>query len=311
MPPQGSQSSLPPSHQPELHPKPDWTHQPRHHPLVARPSRTLFDPWNSSSTGHQTAENKLGSSTGWRDSRSAKLTAQLDGGREGGKRVADRVGAGAPDVHPEAKGVGEWRNVKDMLAPSTKKPGLNTGTKRKRELEGDCVSPALENKPEQSQMQTKRAEQRLFDGLVFYVNGSTTPLVSDHMLKYQIAQSGGRVAIHLGRRQVTHVIIGRPIGRQDSEMTSNQPGQGRVEAGGGMAAGKLQKEVKRVGGCGVKYIGVEWVLESIKAGKRLPEARYPGVRTTAAGQKSVYDIFSGPKSSNADKVEISTKSNHD
>lgn len=58
--------------------------------------RTLFDPWNSSSTGHQRAENRLSSSTSWRASRSLKLGEQYKGGLSGGGiRVADTVGAGS------------------------------------------------------------------------------------------------------------------------------------------------------------------------------------------------------------------------
>lgn len=41
--------------------------------------------------------------------------------------------------------------------------------------------------------------------------------------------------------------------------------------------------------------GADWVdnrvLESIKAGKRLPEARFSTMRIAAKGQKSVYGMF--------------------
>jgi hypothetical protein len=64
---------------------------------VASAARTFFDPWNSSSTGHQRAENRLSGSTSWRESRSLKLAEQYKGGLGGGggKRVADTVGAGS------------------------------------------------------------------------------------------------------------------------------------------------------------------------------------------------------------------------
>lgn len=87
---------------------------------------------------------------------------------------------------------------------------------------------------------------KIFDGLVIYVNGSTYPLVSDHKLKKVLVENGARMSIHLGRRQVTHVILGRPSG----------PNAGG--AGGGLAGGKLEKEIRRVGGSGIKYVGVEW-----------------------------------------------------
>lgn len=59
--------------------------------------RAFFDPWNSSSTGHQRAENWLSGSTLWRTSRNLKLGEQFKGGRHGGKRIADTVGAGSDD----------------------------------------------------------------------------------------------------------------------------------------------------------------------------------------------------------------------
>ena len=63
---------------------------------IAKPTRRLFDPWNSSSTGHQRAENRLSGSTSWRDSRTRKLKEQFkDRTGNGGKRVADSVGAGS------------------------------------------------------------------------------------------------------------------------------------------------------------------------------------------------------------------------
>ncbi|KAK0635547.1 hypothetical protein B0T17DRAFT_47528 [Bombardia bombarda] len=123
------------------------------------------------------------------------------------------------------------------------------------------------------------SSRHIFDGLVIYVNGSTHPLVSDHRLKHLFAEHGARMSLHLGRRKVTHVILGKPSG----------PNGG---AGGGLAGTKLDKEIRRVGGCGVKYVGVEWVLESVKAAKRLPEARFANLKVAARGQQSVLNAFS-------------------
>jgi hypothetical protein len=63
--------------------------------VAALASRTFFDPWNTSSTGHQCAENRLSGSTSWRVSRNLKLGEQFKSGNNGGKRVADTVGAGS------------------------------------------------------------------------------------------------------------------------------------------------------------------------------------------------------------------------
>lgn len=120
----------------------------------------------------------------------------------------------------------------------------------------------------------------IFASLTFYINGSTAPLVSDHRLKYLIVEHGGSISVGLGRRTVTHVILGQ----------ANRGG-GKGGAGGGLAGGKIEKEIRRVGGCGVKYVGVEWVLESIKRGKRLGEAGFVGVSTAPRGVRSVYGMF--------------------
>lgn len=58
----------------------------------------FFDPWSSSSTGHQRAENKAGSSTGWRLSRTAKLTVQFRGGAIKEKEPASCSGLGNKSV---------------------------------------------------------------------------------------------------------------------------------------------------------------------------------------------------------------------
>lgn len=76
---------------------------------VVASARSFFDPWNSSSTGHQRAENRLSGSTSWRQSRSLKLTEQYKGGPGGGKRVADTVGTGSDDFGQDGrKADGGW-----------------------------------------------------------------------------------------------------------------------------------------------------------------------------------------------------------
>ena len=77
------------------------------HPSVslatAAPARrAFFDPWNSSSTGHQRAENRLSSSTSWRVSRSLKLGEQYKDGLTSRKRVAYTVGAGRENSSKDA-----------------------------------------------------------------------------------------------------------------------------------------------------------------------------------------------------------------
>ncbi len=61
-------------------------------------------------------------------------------------------------------------------------------------------------------------------------------------------QHGATLAMHLARRQVTHVIVGRS--------------PAAAGGGGRLAAGKRERDMRRRigggGGCGAKYVGVEW-----------------------------------------------------
>ncbi|MCJ1309406.1 hypothetical protein MMC25_003065 [Agyrium rufum] len=124
-------------------------------------------------------------------------------------------------------------------------------------------------------------DRKVFHNLSFYLNGSTYPVIGDYKLKRLIAEHGGRMNVALGRKSVTHVILGRPNGCV----------MGGHGAGGGLAATKIEKEIKRIGGVGVKFVGVEWVLGSIKAGARLPEARFSNLKLCAKGQESVLKLF--------------------
>ena len=103
-------------------------------------------------------------------------------------------------------------------------------------------------------------------------------MIGDHRLKQLLAENGARISIALGRRSVTHVIVGRPNGREGG-------------AGGGLSGTKIQKEIQRARGCGIKFVSVEWVLESVKAGKRLGESAFVGVGTAPKGVGSVRDMF--------------------
>ncbi|KAI1439167.1 BRCA1 C terminus domain-containing protein [Xylaria sp. CBS 124048] len=283
-------------------------------PPVTKPApvhRQSFDPWNSSSTGHQRAENRLGASTGWRDSRDRKLMIQFASGPGGGKRVPDAVGEGSQDWDPQARALipaaARQRaqcSVLDMLV----KPGsMRLSSAAASASASAPVTPTMEStSPDDSQLARTslsrdvimagerlavegsaddvraraRRRRRIFDGVVVYVNGSTYPLISDHRLRHVLVEHGGSMSGHLGRRKVTHVILGRP---------ANGNGQG---CGGGLAGGKLQREIAKVGGPGVKYVSVQWVLESIKAGKRLPESRFVDLKIAPRAQNSVYGLSS-------------------
>jgi hypothetical protein len=65
-------------------------------PVSAKPNRRFFDSWNSSSTGHQRADNSLAGSTSWRESRGLKLSNQFGGGASGGRLENGSWVEGAP-----------------------------------------------------------------------------------------------------------------------------------------------------------------------------------------------------------------------
>ncbi|KAI1751270.1 BRCA1 C terminus domain-containing protein [Xylaria castorea] len=273
-----------------------------------------FDPWNSSSTGHQHAENRLGVSTGWRTSRNQKLMIQFTGGAGGGKRVSDTVGEGSSNYDPQAKALitPEARSraqcsVLDMLAnPGMMKPSSFSSASEPPLMSapipastssefrnGRLMSFSSHEMTAEERLMARRREEdaareqakqprKIFDGVVVYLNGSTHPLISDHRLKHVLAENGANMSSHLGRRKVTHVILGRPVA-------------GGSGSGGGLAGGKLQREITKIGGPAVKFVGVQWVLESIKAGRRLPEARFADLKVASKRQQSVYGLYSKHK----------------
>jgi hypothetical protein len=242
-----------------------------------------YDAWNSVGAGHQRAETR--GPMGWRESRNKKLQSQFRGGRSGDQRLSDTAGPGAArnsvvdmlrnqGTMPAGRGNGRASSAEASAAvasmsavapqrawspPVTEAEGPDDtlagqgqeqrgGKKRGggwAEEEGQSDNEARPATTANSTMTHEGHPRGIFDGLVVYVNGSTHPLISDHKLKRLLSENGARTSLHLGRRQVTHVILGKPSG----------PSGG---AGGGLAGGKLDKEIRRVGGIGIKFVGVEW-----------------------------------------------------
>ncbi|KAH9822040.1 BRCT domain, a BRCA1 C-terminus domain [Teratosphaeria destructans] len=306
-------------------------------PPAAKPSKSIFDPFNSSATGHQRADNRLSGSTSWRDSRSSKLREQFNAGAGGGKRVSDTVGAGSLDFGQDGRTEnGGWMKGASGLRTGgqksiwesmggVQKEAAEERPAKKVKLEEEDMRPtnvvnpwtpfrredgairesswtSHESSPSRlllspiapfdidpettSEVTTEHhtipptppaKPSQIFKNLTFYINGSTAPTISDHKLKHLISTHGGSLSIALGRRTVTHVILGRP----------NSAGG----CGGGLAGSKIQKEVARKGGCAVKFVTVEWVVESVKAGKRLSEARFEGVSIAPRGVRSLVGLF--------------------
>lgn len=264
--------------------------------LSAKPTRNIFDSWNSASTGHQHADNRLSGSTSWRQSRSLKLGEQFSSGSGGGKRVYDTVGAGSENFGKDGrKENGGWERgarglrgdgqMSLLEAFAVKKGGVGHAHEKKLSKEGEVQQVDLD--AEEGKLAAKEQESKepqIFAGLTIYINGSTAPLVSDHQLKRLLVSHGANISIALGRRTVTHVVLGRP-----NSSTSHGG------AGGGLAASKIQKEIKSKVGHGVKFVTVEWVLESVKQGKRAAEGRFEALRLAPKGTGDLKGIFAKAK----------------
>lgn len=257
---------------------------PSHSSAAPPAARTIFDPWSSSATGHQRAENRLAGSMSWRSSRARKLASQFKAGASGGKRLYDTVGAGSEFFGQDGRTRrGGWeKDAKALREPGRqdlrglleKSKGSTAAVaagdpetadsttargKRKREdgqdIERKARCAGLEEKaaakPDPRTAESEERRKEILAGVRVYINGSTAPLVGDHRLKQMLAEHGAEVCVALARKSVTHVILGTP-----------NNGTGQRGAGGGLAAGKIQKEIERVRGKGIKYVGVEWYAPS-------------------------------------------------
>ena len=247
---------------------------------------------------------------------------QYKAGYSGGARVADSVGAGSEQFGKDGRtATGGW----ERGAPGLRKDGQKSilecwAGKGKGERHAeidvsyaeaskarDTIDPdsilELESEPSEagtiSQDESQSDESKtvistVFKNTTIYINGYTGPLVSDHRLRYLITQHGGKSSLGLARRSVTHVILGKRDAPADPSTDGGhiQSGKSRAWAGGSLAATKLQKELALSKVSGIKFVSAAWVLESIEAGRRLPESKYA---EWAVGkgekQKSVKDAF--------------------
>jgi len=278
-------------------------------PKAPQPTKVFFDPFNSSATGHQRAENRLSGSTSWRDSRKYKLGHQFKDRTGGGgqKHVSDLVGAGSEGFGKDgrkenggweagAPGLREkgWQDIRGILGSSRKQPSgsmesdvvekkrrVNSEPAATRTMASGTATTSTQvpdsTSPDGGGSGEDKEPPQIFRGLTMYLNGSTMPLVSDHRLKQLWVQHGGDASIALGRRTVTHVILGEK------------------GAGGGLAATKIQKENTTVRGKGIKYVSAQWVLDSVGKGIRQPESRYVSSdvknKLGGSGQASVATLF--------------------
>ncbi|OJJ50504.1 hypothetical protein ASPZODRAFT_126388 [Penicilliopsis zonata CBS 506.65] len=247
-------------------PEPNTTKPTAPPPKCIPSNHEVFDPWNSASTGHQRAENPYSHTTAWRDTRLQKLSAQFasDASR---KRAGDWRWISGEEAQRRSLGC---QDIRSFMGVTKRRVEAKENLKVKKDLEkGDLEKKDLEK-------EDLEKERKILSGTTIYINGSTMPTISDHRLKHLLAEHGASIAIGLARRSVTHVIVAKP---------NTRCGHG---VGGGLAAGKLQREID---GRTIRMVGVEWALESIKAGKRLPESRFAVVHAASRGQRSVKAYF--------------------
>jgi hypothetical protein len=238
---------------------------------VALPQKSVFDPWNLNSRGHQEADGSGPSGIAWKKNREQRLGIQLSGNDLMRKKNLD----------------GSQQSILDCWSTKSNPAGIG----------------AQNVEPTEFTEKQSNVEQRssLFAGLVFYVNGSTYPHIGDHHLKSLISRHGGSMTLGLERKRVTHVILtpkistalGAPSQHGFSPKTqSDVPPQFR-SAGGGLAAGKLQKQIKVTRGpsLGIHFISPAWITESVKAGRRLPESGFSDWRMASEKQANILDKF--------------------
>jgi hypothetical protein len=180
-------------------------------------------------------------------------------------------------------------------------PAIATGTKAAPSSPSDLLSPlftppsssnahpspATKSEPSEPPADLDELSStpppQIFTNLTFYINGSTAPY-SDHQIKQLLSKHGGGLSCSLARRTVTHVVLGQPNSKGGSS--------GGAGAGGGVASSKIQKEVGGTNrGAKVRYVGAAWIVESVKAGRRLPEARFEGSRMAPKGVGRIEGLF--------------------
>ncbi|CUS07299.1 unnamed protein product [Tuber aestivum] len=163
----------------------------------------------------------------------------------------------------------QFREATPAIAVAAISTASKPEVEEKEKEKGDGVGVGVERK------------KKIFAGCTIYVNGSTAPLISDVELKRVLVANGAAVTTVMSRKRVSHVVLARPV-----------DGLGNCGGGigGGLAAGKLQKEVSMKKGNGIRYVRVEWVLESLVAEKRLSESKYP-VLNFRGGSASLDSMF--------------------
>ncbi|KAF2687930.1 hypothetical protein K458DRAFT_385495 [Lentithecium fluviatile CBS 122367] len=128
-------------------------------------------------------------------------------------------------------------------------------------------------------------EKQIFEGLCFYLNGSTAPLISDHKLKHLLSAHGDNHSIAPGRRAVTHIILGTQCGGSLS-VSKLQKESGRRSLWRTSLATTMVQLVDQVHERNL--IDICRVLSSIAASKRQPESHFQPLKLAPTSQNSLF-----------------------
>ncbi|KAE8144509.1 hypothetical protein BDV25DRAFT_171412 [Aspergillus avenaceus] len=261
------------------------------HPMPQ--NHRVFDPWNSSATGHQRSDSSTG--TAWRRTREDKLARQFRSAsgdcrasithESGDERKGEWVWCSSTKKSP-CEADPRQRDIRSLMSIGKRARADDPDSECREKLKVSKVSGVrpvdLSQSPDSSSPLPRpstgsvsvapKETPQIFKGITVYVNSTYHPEVSDHHLKRLLTTYGAQLSLSSSRK-VSHVIVGKP---------NAGPGKG---AGGGLAASKLQV-IARGGWKGLKVVFVEWVLESIKAQKRLSEAKF-AMDIVSNGQRSV------------------------
>lgn len=136
--------------------------------------------------------------------------------------------------------------------------------------------------------------KQIFKGCRIYISGTTYPIISDRELKCQLANHGAKIFLTIRRSSTTHVIVATPSNSDTLTGT-----------GGGLAAGKLQKEIQSKANH-IKYVSVQWAMDCIKQQKKLAESRYSILSLRSSKQQSMMSLMSRDSVPIGNKENIST-----
>lgn len=299
-------------------------------PPPARPAIEKFDPWNSSATGHQRADNRLSGSTSWRESRSLKLRQQYGSGAGGGKRVSDIVGAGSLDFGRDGRTAnGDWvrgapglrkggqQSILESMNGATIEKNVERPAKRvKREGPSDAQPTAVTNPftpfrkadgtiRETSWTSHESSPSHLLTPLVENHSSPSAPVEDEetvqlpppnlfkNLVLYVNGSCGPDISDHKLKQLWVEHGGNTSISLARRAVTHVVLGRPRSSggSGGGLAGSKIEKEISKKRGAAVKFVTADWVTESIKAGTRLPESKFSALRLAPKGVNSVASAF--------------------